>query len=281
MAKLRDEAVTAADLQRFVESKADFAFEMRVLRRFEELGYTCEHGGTYRDPITDKIRQFDIRAHRRYGSTVHLAIAAECKNIGKNFPLLVHAVPRKAAEAFHTLVVSDGQHPSPRARPVRGDLSRYRPGVVVGKRLDQVGRAAAGGDVVSSDQEVFEKVSQSVNSTVDLLHAIAASGVRPALHAIVPLLVVPDGRLWLVEYSSAGEQKGVPRPVDACTVFLDQEWSCTTLHHDQLTYRLSHFEITALGALKNTLRVLWEPTDYTSGLFLPTARELSIEFNWP
>src|SRR5581483_4352389 len=107
MAKLRDDPITADDLQAFIDSKADFAFEMRVLRRFEQLGYACEHGGTYRDPVTDKTRQFDIRAKRSDAQAARLAVSAECKNIGANFPLLVHAVPRRRNEAFHDLILAD------------------------------------------------------------------------------------------------------------------------------------------------------------------------------
>src|SRR5947207_747437 len=110
MTKLSNKVVTADDLQTFIDSKADFAFEMRVLRRFEQLGYSCAHGGTYRDPITKKTRQFDIRAWRADAEAARLGIAAECKNIGANFPLLVHAVPRKPGEAFHELIVVDHRH---------------------------------------------------------------------------------------------------------------------------------------------------------------------------
>jgi len=280
VAKLRDDDVTASDLQEFIDSKADFAFEMRVLKRFEELGYTCEHGGTYRDPITDKIRQFDIRAHQK-ARGAHLAVAAECKNIGDNFPLLVHAVPRKSTEAFHTLIVLDPKAlkgPVPVAKTVRAP-SRYKPDGPVGKRMDQVGRTP-GGDLVGGDQDVFEKVSQSVNSTFDRIQAAAGSGTSPMLHAVVPLLVVPDGRLWQVDYSPSGEQQGSPHVVEASTMFLDQAWQCEIMLGEVITFRLSHYELTTLGALQRTLTRLWQPTEDSPGLFHPTARELDIPFGW-
>jgi hypothetical protein len=56
--------ITQSDLQEFVENDSDFAFEMRVLVQLRALGFQCEHSGTYKDPITDKIRQFDIHAWR-------------------------------------------------------------------------------------------------------------------------------------------------------------------------------------------------------------------------
>ncbi len=280
MAKLRDDAVTADDLREFLDSKADFAFEMRVLRRFEQLGHTCEHGGTYRDPVTEKTRQFDIRALRADAEAARLLVAAECKNIGANFPLLVHAVPRKPDEAFHDLIVDDHRNVGDHVVvQVTGDRSRYKPGAPVGKRLDQVGRSPTG-ELVGGDQDVFEKVSQSINSTVDLLERIGRDNRSPRLYAIVPLLVVPDERLWQVDYSPAGEQQGPPRRVDTVTVFLGKEWPFRSFVGETRRYRLSHYEITTFGALKPTLRRLWAPTDDTPGLFNPTAQDLGIRFNW-
>lgn len=280
MTKLRDQLIGADDLQAFVDSKADFAFEMRVLRQFEKLGYSCEHGGTYRDPVTGKTRQFDIRARRADAEAARLGITAECKNVGGNFPLLVHAVPRKPSEAFHELIVVDHRRLSDHTIDhVMGVDSRYRPEVPVGKRLDQVGRTPSG-DLVGNDQDVFEKVSQSINTTVDLIESAGRDGSSPRLYAIVPLLVVPDEHLWQVDYSSAGEQQGPPRMVDNATVFLDKKWPFSTLSGDSLSYRLSHYEIATLGGLKETLTRLWQPTEHTPGFFNQTARARNIPFNW-
>ena len=46
----------------------DFGFEMTVLQRFIDERFCCDHSRTYRDPVANKIRQFDIRAAaNRYG----------------------------------------------------------------------------------------------------------------------------------------------------------------------------------------------------------------------
>lgn len=280
MTKLRNERISAEDLQAFVESKADFAFEMRVLRRFEQLGYSCAHGGTYRDPITKKTRQFDIRAWRADAEAARLGTAAECKYIGANFSLLVHAVPRKPGEGFHELIVVDHRHSAGHSiEHIAGNSSRYKSDVPVGKRLDQVGRNPAG-ELFGSDQDVFEKVSQSANSTFDLTDSVARDNAGPRLYAIVPLLVVPDERLWQVDYSSDGKQQGPPREVESTAVFLDKVWSFRYLGGGFFNYRLSHYEITTLGGLKETLTRLWQPTDYTPGFFSQTARNKDIPFNW-
>ena len=136
MAKSKcDDPVTAQDLEEFVRSNSDFAFEMSVLAKLRALGFDCSHSGTYRDPVTDKIRQFDIRAvaHRDNGT---LALAAECKNLRPRSPLLLSAVPRTASESFHNVL----QRNSPSCtlalsvRTVVGNNSVYRPGEMVGKK---------------------------------------------------------------------------------------------------------------------------------------------------
>ena len=99
-----DSPITEADLREYLKTRADFAFEMRVLKTLRNLGFECEHGGTYKDPITQKVRQFDIRARRTQGP-FHLWLAVECKNLQAGRPLLVHAVARRETEAYHQLVL--------------------------------------------------------------------------------------------------------------------------------------------------------------------------------
>ena len=62
MAKLQTTSITAKDLEEFTANNSDFDFEMKVLALLQNAGLQCRHAGTYRDPVTDKIRQFDMRA---------------------------------------------------------------------------------------------------------------------------------------------------------------------------------------------------------------------------
>jgi hypothetical protein len=98
MAKLRKDPITAQDLTDFVNADSDFDFETRVLKHLREDGFTCSHSGTYRDPVMDKIRQYDIRAQKDRGGLT-LALAVECKNLRPNNPLLLSAVPPTDDEA--------------------------------------------------------------------------------------------------------------------------------------------------------------------------------------
>ena len=85
MAKLKKDPITSQDLTDFVDADSDFGFEMRVLKRLRADRFTCSHAATYRDPITGKIRQYDIRALKDRGDLT-LALSVECKNLRPNNP---------------------------------------------------------------------------------------------------------------------------------------------------------------------------------------------------
>src|SRR6476620_11423665 len=121
-------------MERFVSEQADFAFEMRVLNKLRRLGFSCRHAGTFRDPITEKIRQFDVRAYYDRGA-FRLRLAVESKNLRPSRPLLLHTVPRSAEEAFHELVVRlDIPRAAIGTKRLSGHQSIYKPGTFVGKQ---------------------------------------------------------------------------------------------------------------------------------------------------
>lgn len=257
-------AVSKADIDRFVRERADFSFEMRVLNTLKELAFDCSHGGTFRDPITDKIRQFDIRASRiRQGSRFgyELRLAVECKNLSAASPLLIHSVPRAKIESFHELIVrGEPGRALTRTTRIKGQASSYQPGELVGKRTDQVS-VKADGTFQSSDAEVFEKLSQAINSAHEivrdcLLHTPASRAV-----AIVPLLVLPDDSLWEVAYSADGSISADSRAVETTSFFLDHPWRIDGPFGGTVT--LSHLEIVTLGRLAARVEFLLGP----SGLF--------------
>jgi hypothetical protein len=101
-AKLKNDEITAKDLAAFVATDSDFGFEMQVLAQLREVGFSCSHSGTYRDPVTDKTRQYDIRASMTRGDST-LALAVECKNLRRNNPLLLSSVPERLLKPSTTL----------------------------------------------------------------------------------------------------------------------------------------------------------------------------------
>jgi hypothetical protein len=251
-AKAKEDPITAADLAEYVNRGSDFAFEMQVLTRLRTLGFDCSHSGSYRDPVTEKIRQFDIRAIKNQDSYT-LTLAVECKNLRSNLPLLLSAVPRVAAEAFHDLIIRQrGSFSYSLVRHVTGNDSIYKPGEMVAKQTDQVGHDGKG-NYSSDDQRTFDKLNQAVNSCQDLVKQFALETSPPLVRAIVPLLVVPSGHLWQVDYSGDGELREHPRTIHHATLFLDHSWSVAT-GYLTVSYRLSHIEIATFEALPTVIQ---------------------------
>jgi hypothetical protein len=267
MAKLKDDAITAKDMEEFVGSNSDFAFEMHVLAQLRALGFECAHSGTYRDPVTDKIRQFDIRAVKHQGNST-LALAVECKNLRPNNPLLLSAVPRTPSESFHDLLVwkGSGYHRYPSVRPIAGHDSAYKPDDMVGKKPDQVGRDTSGA-LVSNDEPTFDKLSQAVNSCRDLVRDFAPKPDEPPVRAVVPILVVPEGLLWQADYDRDGRLAEGPRAVAHTTLFLNNTWLVET-GLNPIPCRQSHIEFVTLGALPEIVHAYFGP-----GGFFTTVRE--------
>jgi hypothetical protein len=251
MRKLNATPITASDLGAFLNSDSDFAFEMRVLRWFEDNGFSCRHSGTYRDPVTGKLRQFDIRATTTTG-THTLALAIECKNLRQNCPLLISTVPRTGAEAFHSVIQCH------RRPPHFFDVKRvdgvgvYRANQPVGKATDQVGRDT-GGQLLSNDDQTFDKVSQAVNGCMDLVERLSHEMSDIQYRIIVPVLVVPTGTLWQVNYDSSGKIAIPPSQVQRSNLFLDHCWQSTTPFGLLLNYRISHLEIVAFEGLSDAV----------------------------
>jgi hypothetical protein len=245
MTKLKPDSITAMDLKDFVASDSDFAFEMKVLAQLRSLEFDCEHSGTYRDPVSDKIRQFDIRATKKQNMCT-LGLAVECKNLHSSYPLLLSAVPRTAAESFHDLVVfHTGIVPPAVVQTWAGDQSAYRQGESVGKKTDQVGRSDSGA-FVSDDSATFDKLNQAVNSCKDLVQDFVFNPHLPNVRAIAPVLVIPTGLLWQVDYADDGRILTPPRNVDRTTLFLNNSWSVGRPPYNPLSYRLSHIELVTL-----------------------------------
>jgi hypothetical protein len=240
--------ITAKDLDDFATRNSDFGFEMQVLKRLREQGFSCDHSGTYRDPVTDKIRQFDIRAFLARGDSA-LWLAVECKNLRPYSPLLLSAVPRNQTEAFHDLILRREHHTYTQFQvmPCTENGSAYKVGGMVGKRTDQVGRNSSG-ELTSNDEATYEKLNQAVNSCQQLV-TLASSGSPLLRRVVVPVLVVPTGLLWQVDYNADGAITAPPHIVNRVPYFLNHAWSTNSIYGEALIYRLSHVEVVTFDEL--------------------------------
>ncbi|MFI4848975.1 MAG: hypothetical protein ACIAZJ_07765 [Gimesia chilikensis] len=268
MAKLKTDPISQADLVDFLDNHSDFSFELLVLNKLIDHGFSCEHGGSYEDRATNKAREFDIRARRVEGKKF-LRLAVECKNLRSNFPLLVSCVPRREQEAFHEIVysVDPEKHPLENPPPVyipamlakskniriTGQHTFYKAGDRVGKSCHQIGRLAhQGNEILATDSDVYAKWSQALSSADDLTYLACCDGNDRtgdlALSLVFPVLVVPNGQLWLCEYDSDGNRIKDPEPVNRCSYYVNLSYfHAGAAGGDGLA--ISHLEFVTLDGL--------------------------------
>jgi len=243
--------LTSSELNDFVSGAADFAFEMSVLRELRAVGFECSHSGTYVDPVTNKIRQFDIRAVRGVGER-RLAMAVECKNLRTAAPVMVMASPRTAAEAVLDVVrVTTGLFIIERTRADEFGLGIYDRGDMVGRKVEQVQRSSSGALTSLGDEEVFVKQTQAINSGHELIRrALFEDRSRAQVHTVIPVVVVPGGTLWQVDYSDDGQVLTPPRPVTRSSLYVGHSWSYEIMGYGEaVRYQLSHLELVTPEAL--------------------------------
>ena len=247
-------------LNEYIDEHGDFSFELKTVSALTDAGIECEHGGLYEDPVTKKSREFDIRAVID-SSPFRVFLPIECKNLRENYPLLVMSTPRREREAYHEILVRrDLKHNDPYGLSVnafeahaieiriQGKFSRYGELLPVGKSLAQVGRTSNGA-LTSNDEQVFDRCSQALASAADLV-ADAYSHLESAENtatAIVPVLVVPDNRLWQAEFDAVGGVSSHPRQVEHATFYLGKHYSTNNLAGPG--YTVSHLEIMTLSGL--------------------------------
>lgn len=231
MAKLSDRPIGPEDLREYLEGQDDFALELFAYRTAKECGLAASHGGSYQDPVTRKMRQYDVRAAIERGNR-RIDLALECKGLSNAYPLLVSRVPRPEEDSYHEVIHA---HVPRTAGPVmpgvdtvdvpraEGDHSIYRPGMPVGKSTTQVGRNERG-DLKTGDVEVYDKWSQALASASDLIAragwAHDERGLDSFWTVVLPVLVVSDGTLWVADYTADGQLESDPCAVPEATVFV-------------------------------------------------------------
>lgn len=266
MAQLnKDTQISEPELIDYLDSTSDFAFELRCLEKLTTLRFQCDHGGSYSDPVSKKTRQFDIRAYKSQG-LMNVRCAVECKNLRHNFPLLIMCMPRLFKESYHEVIVSYPkeyvkQHTwqgsafadTCKACRIRSSQSVYTDGDFVGKSCAQVG-VATDGSIVARDNDVYDKWSQALASADQLAYDSGEEGPRRkniSFSLTLPMVVVPDGTLWQVNYKSDGTRQNKPVQTNRCSFFVDQQYSIGDMQNK--TFTISHLEFITLTGLENLL----------------------------
>jgi hypothetical protein len=127
---------------------------------------------------------------------------------------------------------------------ITGNNTFYRVGEPVGKSCDQVGRSL-NGEILATDSEVYDKWAQALSSADDLTYLAFTDGMDRtgdwALSLVFPVLVVPNGRLWVTHYDAGGSRTTDPIQTDQCSFFVNFDY----FHRSGLTgdeYTVSHLE---------------------------------------
>jgi len=216
---------------------------------------TPDHGGTYIEAVTGKPRQFDYRVrihhHSRQGEQ-SLLLAVECKNLHESSPPVVCGRARAAEEAYHTFIRSEYQKLSSMPlsafiRRVENVASLYRPGEFVGKSLLRPKADGRGGLRTDTQPDIYDRWSQAVASCREPAVAACSSATEscPSSQSFVmPIVVVPDNRLWKATYNSGGSLVNDPEMVDHCQFFI-----AAPLHLDARVLILTHIHFLTIKGL--------------------------------
>lgn len=254
--------ISSAELNEYVDGSSSFAFELQVLKRFNDLEFRCEHGGSYVDAASGKVRQFDIRARWERGDK-EILCAVECKSLSRFAPLLVLSVPRRTDESYHEIIMAMDEKTRLNTGLGRS-LSYYLTGRHCGYRIDDpVGKSCAQvskirGEVSGKDTEIYDRWSQALASASDLVEEAGQTRVHRnvMMSAVLPILVVPDGMLWQIQFDQTGAKTRDPEQVRRCSYFVGHSYQCRTWP-DAGTFRVSHLEIVTLSGLNLLLDDVW------------------------
>jgi hypothetical protein len=111
-------------------------------------------------------------------------------------------------------------------------------------------------ELVSDDSATFDKLNQAVNSCRDLVRQYGSTSQGARLRVVVPILVVPEGVLWQVDYTPDGTMTQEPRVIPATTLILGRSWEFDRGDRLQIPYCMSHLEIWTEAGLEGRSAIL-------------------------
>lgn len=241
MAPREIKPITKEDIQSFIDSNSDFGLEIQVKKVISELGVTPLHGGAYLDPLQDINREYDFRFTFKQGIRT-LYVAVECKNISGYSPVLVSCLPRSANEAQSQFFVvtkdkrlnsKSSKRPGGNSYILAGEFhsldiensKRYPIEQLCGKSVNQVTRKRDG-TLSGKDSEIFDRWSQAISSLIDFSQESRTINLTTEyeLHAFLPIVVIPDERLWRIGYDSVGNIVQPLEQVDCISVYIDKSF---------------------------------------------------------
>lgn len=246
-----------------------FGHEMRVRRILQTVSDgNILHGGTYSDPLQQKVRQFDFRfVLSNQAARKRIRMAIECKSVPLGSPLIFTGTSRVNEEAYHEFFGSRfGRRDPPGI--IRGGppwelwhcakrQSIYSTNVFVGKSLVRRENNKNG------ESDIYDRWTQAVNSAFDLCRDAIEATLRDDFGQVVlPVVVVPDETMWEVGYDSSTCAPSTPKAVDEVRYFIGQKVPVPLPPHTQnhagnrLIFQLSHVHFFTLRGIGQFLAKL-------------------------
>jgi hypothetical protein len=264
--------ITVEMLKKAVEAEDDFGHEMRVRRVLLSVpGAKVEHGGSYTDPVEAKPRQFDLRfEYTDEGGPRRLQMAVECKNLSPDAPLIISGTNRTPEEAFHCYICSllEAGAPNQPARPpsvfwAKKENQFYQGVSFVGKSLLRLKTNEKKTALIraSGPDEIYKGWSQALASADELCdRALQARkpGHRGVNSLTLPVVVVPDGTLWSMDYDWNAVNTSGPVAADEVQYFVNHKVALK-ISAFRATIRLSHIHFFTLKGLKLFLGSIMQP----------------------
>lgn len=254
-----------AEIRFFLEQGhgSDFLFEIEVVRRLAKNGFQIHHAQHYEDSVTNKLREFDIRAvkciHSEMFGDVAIGLAVECKNISKKSPIVVYTAEKQEHENFlEVLRFGERGHPEPAGYQTdRLTNCNIYNQLVVGRKIEQVKRVVSDrkneeDHYSTRDNSVSTRWHQALSSLVDMVPDLHGFDVpQRAWRAFFPVLVVPDDTLWWVGYNGAGKMEYPPELCDEIVLHVNH---FIPGDHFNDSLQISHLHIVTLGGLLDLVR---------------------------
>ncbi|GAB4364972.1 MAG: hypothetical protein Kow00121_01110 [Elainellaceae cyanobacterium] len=131
------------------------------------------------------------------------------------------------------------------------EYSFYPPGEYVGKSCSQIGKTQDG-SLMGNDADVYEKWYQAIHSAHDLVDRAnedwETTEEKRCVTLVLPVLVVPNDRLWGIKYNSDGTRAGEPEQINRTSLYIDK-FVASSDRLSGIPAHLSHLEIVTENGL--------------------------------
>jgi hypothetical protein len=259
-----DRRITSEHIQEYLTKQDDFSIELRTLNCLLRKGFSAQHGGNYVDAGSGKSRQFDLRANIVVDRK-HTYLAVECKNLQAENPLIVSRIPRMRSEAFHE-TMSGTEHAL-----MGPTLTRHSPSLIypidefVGKSTAQLSVKKEQGRIIytANDAQVYDKWTQALNSSAGLISVNIKSQEN---RFVIPIVVIPDNTLWVVDYNNSGELVNTPYLVEHTSFYVDNEY-ISRRAASEIKYNISHLHFYTESGFSKLLDKFCIESEFLNSIF--------------